>query len=75
MHRTQIYFDETLFEALKKRANALGVSLSAYIREVLRRDLEERGHTPKKPDFSAFAGMWKDRDVDQESLRDKAWKR
>ena len=75
MHRTQIYFDEALFEALKKRANALGVSLSAYIREVLERDLEQRNSRPEKPDFTSFAGMWEDREIDQESLRDKAWKK
>ena len=75
MHRTQIYFDETLFDALKKRANTLGVSLSAYIREVLKRDLEQRSSRPEKPDFTSFAGMWEDREIDQESLRDKAWKK
>ena len=75
MHRTQIYFEEPLFEAIKKQANILGVSLSAYIREVLKHDLEQRNRTPDKPDFSAFAGMWNDREVTQESLRDKAWKK
>jgi predicted DNA-binding ribbon-helix-helix protein len=75
MHRTQIYFEEPLFEALKKQANALGVSLSAYIREVLKRDLEQRNSRPEKPDFTSFAGMWEDREIDQESLRDKAWKK
>ena len=75
MHRTQIYFEEPLFEALKKQANTLGVSLSAYIREVLKRDLEQRSSRPEKPDFTSFAGMWEDREIDQESLRDKAWKK
>jgi len=75
MHRTQIYFEEPLFEALKKQANTLGVSLSAYIREVLKRDLEQRNSRSEKPDFSSFAGMWEDREIDQKSLRDKAWKK
>jgi predicted DNA-binding ribbon-helix-helix protein len=75
MHRTQIYFEESMFEALKKQANTLGVSLSSYIREVLERDLEQRNNTPRKPDFSSFAGMWEDREISQEHLRDKAWKK
>jgi hypothetical protein len=35
MHRTQIYFEETLFEAIRKEANTMGVTLSAYIRDIL----------------------------------------
>ncbi len=75
MHRTQIYFEEPLFEALKKQANSLGMSVSAYIREVLKRDLEERAKQPNRPDFSSFAGMWQDAEVTQESLRDRAWRK
>ena len=74
MHRTQIYFEEELFKAIKKEANSLGVSISAYIREVLKRDLEQRRHILKRPDFSEFAGMWKDREVTQESIRESAWR-
>ncbi len=75
MHRTQIYFEEPLFEALKKQANSLGMSMSAYIREVLKRDLEERARSLSKPDFSSFAGMWQDSEVTQESLRGRAWRK
>jgi hypothetical protein len=74
MHRTQIYFDEPLFEALKREASTLGLSLSAYIREALKKDLEMRKREKKSPDFSDFSGMWKERDIDQKSLREKAWK-
>ena len=42
MHRTQIYFEESLFAELKSQANSLGLSLSAYIRNVLEKDLQER---------------------------------
>ena len=74
MHRTQIYFDEPLFEALKREASTLGLSLSAYIREILKRELEIKKREKKSPDFSDFSGMWKERDIDQKSLREKAWK-
>ena len=74
MHRTQIYFEEPLFEELKAQANALGLSLSAYIRETLKKDLQEKKNTPKPHDFSQFAGMWKGRDTTQETLRAQAWK-
>ena len=74
MHRTQIYFEEPFFEELKRQANILGISLSAYIRDTLKKDLDEKKKKPSSPDFSNFSGMWKDRDVSQDSLREKAWK-
>ena len=74
MHRTQIYFEEPLFEELKSHANALGISLSAYIRNTLRKELQKKRNEPQTNDFSQFSGMWKGRDVTQESLRKQAWK-
>ena len=74
MHRTQIYFEEPFFEELKSQANALGVSLSAYIRDTLKKDLQKKKNEPQTHDFSQFAGMWEDRDTTQESLRKQAWR-
>ena len=74
MHRTQIYFEEALFEELKRQANVLGISMSAYIRDVLKKDLDNKKREPTKLDLSHFSGMWEDRDVTQESLRNEAWK-
>jgi hypothetical protein len=74
MHRTQIYFEEPLFEELKAQANALGISLSAYIRNTLKKDLQEKKNKPQSNDFSQFAGMWEGRETTQETLREQAWK-
>ncbi|HIP28079.1 MAG TPA: hypothetical protein EYG82_02780 [Sulfurovum sp.] len=74
MHRTQIYFEEPLFEELKRQANSLGISLSAYIRDTLKKDLEEKKKKPSSVDLSNFSGMWEDRDISQDSLREQAWK-
>jgi len=74
MHRAQIYFEEPLFEELKSQANAMGISLSAYIRDTLKKDLKNKKHAPLLNDFSQFAGMWEGRDTTQESLREHAWK-
>jgi len=74
MHRTQIYFEEPFFEELKRQANTLGISLSAYIRDTLKKDLDKKKQNPSSTDFSNFSGMWKDRDISQDSLRKKAWK-
>ena len=73
MHRRQIYFDESLFEELKSQANTLGISLSAYIRDTLKKDLKEK-NKPQSNDFSQFSGMWEGRDTMQESLREQAWR-
>ena len=74
MHRTQIYFEEPFFEELKRQANTLGMSLSAYIRETLKKDMEEKKKKPSSLDLSNFSGMWEDRDISQDSLREQAWK-
>ncbi len=74
MHRTQLYFDDSLFSAVKQTANSLDMTMSAYIREVLKKELKQREKMAQPTDFSDFSGMWKDRDIDQKSLRTKAWK-
>lgn len=74
MHRTQIYFEESLFQEVRKKAVRHKVSVSAYIRDVIRRDLEDNNQEITRPDYSEFAGMWSDKDISQEKLRNKAWK-
>ncbi|WP_456430697.1 ribbon-helix-helix domain-containing protein [Nitratifractor sp.] len=75
MHRTQIYFEESMFQLLKERAAQMGISVSAYIREALKKELNSEQKNNQKPDLSEFAGLWKDRDdITTESLREKAWK-
>ena len=75
MHRTQIYFEEAMFEQLKQRANRLGVSVSAYIRETLEKELDEQSSPHVRQDFSEFAGIWADRDdITLKSIREKAWR-
>ncbi len=74
MHRTQLYFDENLFSEVKQKAKSLNLTVSAYIREVLRKELETQKAQAKPVDFSEFSGMWKDKNVTQEGLREKAWK-
>ena len=51
MHRTKIYFEE-----IKKQANLLNLSLSAYIRDVLQKELNNKKQEPKNIDFSNFEG-------------------
>ncbi len=71
MHRTQIYFDESFYEEIKQAAARMNISVSAYIRTVLKKniELEKNGDV----DFSDFAGMWQDSDVTLEEIRKKAW--
>lgn len=76
MHRTQIYFEEELFSDIKQQAAHLNMSISAYIRETLRKDLEvqQAANQTQAADFSEFAGLWEDHNITQETLREKAWK-
>jgi metal-responsive CopG/Arc/MetJ family transcriptional regulator len=76
MHRTQIYFEQELFADIKQVAAREGVSLSAYIRKVLRENIDELDtkKIENKIDISAVAGMWQDSDITQESIRAEAWR-
>jgi len=74
MHRTQIYFEQDLFEQIKQTSVQNSQSISAYIREVLRAEIE-RKKSISSIDVSGVAGMWEDYNITQESLRKKAWGR
>ncbi len=39
-------------------------------------DIQKNISTPIEPEnkFSEFAGIWKDRDITQESIREQAWR-
>ncbi len=74
MHRTQLYFDEELYDDVKQTAKRMNITVSAYIRNVLRKELDVQKQRSELPDFSEFQGMWKDDEISQESLRSKAWK-
>lgn len=73
LQRTQIYFEEDMLRELKQKANSLGISLSAYIRNSLQKNLDNN-QEPKQLNLSEFAGMWKDEDVTLEKIRKAAWK-
>ena len=74
MHRTQIYFEYDLISEIKKAAQQTNLSMSAYIRNVLKKELANREAAEQQLDLFAFTGLWQDRDIDQELLRKKAWK-
>ena len=74
MHRTQIYFEDDLISEIKKAAQQTNLSMSAYIRNVLKKELANKQTSEQQVDLSAFTGLWQDRDIDQEQLRAKAWK-
>jgi len=76
MHRTQIYFEQELFADIKQVAAQEGVSLSAYIRKVLRENIDELDahKSENKIDVSIVAGMWQDSDITQQSIRSDAWR-
>ena len=74
MHRTQIYFEDDLISEIKKAAQQTNLSMSAYIRNVLKKELANKQSAEQQIDLSAFTSIWQDRDIDQKQLRAKAWK-
>ena len=60
MHRTQLYLEDDLWEALKLRSRESGVSMSELVREAVRgRYLGDAAK--RKRSLAALAGLWKDR--------------
>jgi len=74
MRRTQIYFDEDLFAEIKQAARRTNQTMSGYIREVLKQELDAKNVETQKANFSEFSGIWHDYDIFQDKLRSKAWK-
>ena len=58
MHRTQLYFDEDLFEQVKQQSSGMGLSVSAYIREAVRKELEREKAASQPVDFSGFSQVY-----------------
>ncbi len=74
MRRTQIYFEEQFFESKKKKASSLNLSVSAYIRDAMKRDMEAQIKKQQPINLSNFSGLWQDYDISIDSIREKAWK-
>ncbi len=74
MHRTQIYFEEEVFEEIKKTARTMNVSVSSFIRTTVAKEIKAKKDAAKVLDLSEFSGLWEDTEIDQKSLREKAWK-
>jgi len=74
MHRTQIYFEEQFFKSIKKKAKSLNISVSSYIRDTIKKDLEAQKKNQQPINLSEFSGIWKDYDVSLDSIRKQAWK-
>ena len=51
----------------------MNITVSTYIRNILRKELDVQKQWSELPDFSEFQGMWKGDDINQESLRSRAW--
>ncbi len=74
MHRTQIYFDEDILAEIKKASRQENLSMSAYIRKVLKQELINTREKKLPVDFSNYSGLWQDYDINQKDIRSKAWK-
>jgi len=55
MHRIQIYLEEPFFEQIRMEANRMGLSISAYIRDVVQRDLTQKRSRQSSDDFPSLS--------------------
>jgi hypothetical protein len=52
VRRAQVQLDETTYDTLKRRASERGLSVSAYLRELLRDDLAGNRSAQRFEDFT-----------------------
>lgn len=55
----------------RKRGKIKGYFLDIRYKDIIDKIVKKQ----KKSSLSLYSGMWKDRDIDQNSLREKAWKK
>ena len=59
-HRTQVYFPNELYEAIKKKAQKRGVSMARVVREAVEEKIEvKKKVVGKRNDLLKYAGMIK----------------
>jgi len=63
------------FEKLKKQDSHINRSLLVYARSTFKKYLKTGNWKPQTLDFALFTDMWGNREINQNSLRKKAWKR
>lgn len=66
MTRTQVSFDEVQYRFLKREADERGMSLAAYLRELVDREMAGRGSA--ESDIMALAGMFEGEDLTSEKI-------
>ena len=67
MQRTQIYLEPDLLSEIKRAAIQLNVSVSEYIRRVLRTDLQKKRHDNLKDFVSHMQPLESFSDIDAEA--------
>ena len=76
MHRTQIYLQDDLYEQLRNRSKALGLSISELIRRAVEKDLSAEPAADAEAFFDRLKPLESFADVDPKSyvrrLRDKS---
>jgi len=63
--------NEQLFDKIVWLLNAFK---SEGLKIITHNQASNINHEEPKNQFSEFSGMWKDRDITQESIREQAWK-
>ncbi len=69
MSRTQITLDAEAHRRARQRADRLGISLAAYIRMIVQRDLD--GHVPGGADVEGIIGVGDTGDSDVAESKDR----
>ena len=68
MKTAQVYFEDNIFKQLQKEAQKRNITISELIQELVPTSIK------KKSAFDKMVGIWKDKNIDIEEIRKKAWR-
>jgi len=68
MKTAQVYLEDNIFEQLQKEAQKRNMTISELIQELVQTSIK------KKPSFEKMLGIWKNKNINIEEIRKKAWR-
>ena len=70
MQKTELYLEDDLYIQLQQKAKQAKLTLSEYIENLLKTTIKK----DEKISFKEMVGIWKNKDINIEDIRNKAWR-
>jgi len=70
MQKAELYLEDDLYIQLQQKAKQAKLTLSEYIENLLKTTIKK----DEKISFKEIVGIWNNKDINIEDIRNKAWK-